>query len=132
MREMENTWPDSDMWPGIFGSWRAVYDILGDGEVIMSYQRKQDKIYAAEMAYTAEFEGFKAIAMNKTFINSAAFKSVYDPEKHDLMIAYGIIEPGKIRYSLYSDKIDVSEIAKKYGGGGHKGAAGFYSDKLWI
>ena len=26
--------------------------------------------------------------------------------------------------------VDVSEIAKKYGGGGHKGAAGFNMDKL--
>jgi len=27
--------------------------------------------------------------------------------------------------TLYSDKVDVSVIAKKYGGGGHAGAAGF-------
>jgi nanoRNase/pAp phosphatase (c-di-AMP/oligoRNAs hydrolase) len=33
--------------------------------------------------------------------------------------------------SLYTTKdIDVSEIAKKYGGGGHKQAAGFTCDKL--
>ena len=39
----------------------------------------------------------------------------------------------KWRYTLYqSDKIDnivdVSEIAKRYGGGGHRGAAGFVLD----
>jgi nanoRNase/pAp phosphatase (c-di-AMP/oligoRNAs hydrolase) len=32
--------------------------------------------------------------------------------------------------SLYSRNIDVSEIAKKYGGGGHKGAAGFHCKDL--
>jgi nanoRNase/pAp phosphatase (c-di-AMP/oligoRNAs hydrolase) len=32
--------------------------------------------------------------------------------------------------SLYSKTVDVSEIAKKYGGGGHKGAAGFQCKKL--
>jgi nanoRNase/pAp phosphatase (c-di-AMP/oligoRNAs hydrolase) len=36
-------------------------------------------------------------------------------------------------YSMYTLKdINVSEIAKKYGGGGHKKAAGFQSDKLLI
>ena len=28
--------------------------------------------------------------------------------------------------TLYSDQIDVSKIAMKFGGGGHKGAAGFH------
>jgi nanoRNase/pAp phosphatase (c-di-AMP/oligoRNAs hydrolase) len=27
--------------------------------------------------------------------------------------------------TLYSDQVDVSEISLKYGGGGHRGAAGF-------
>ena len=51
--------------------------------------------------------------------------------KHDIMIMYGV-KPGEIKYSLYSakDEFDVSEIAKRYGGGGHKGAAGFYSKEL--
>ena len=31
---------------------------------------------------------------------------------------------------LYSETIDVSVIAKKYGGGGHTGAAGFVCDTL--
>ena len=42
---------------------------------------------------------------------------------------------GKIKkwvVSLYTTKIniDVSKIAKLYGGGGHKGAAGFVSDDI--
>lgn len=32
--------------------------------------------------------------------------------------------------SLRSTKIDCAEFAAKYGGGGHKGAAGCSSDKL--
>jgi len=38
----------------------------------------------------------------------------------------------KWSYSVYSTKpdIDCSAFAKRYGGGGHKGAAGFYSDSL--
>jgi nanoRNase/pAp phosphatase (c-di-AMP/oligoRNAs hydrolase) len=31
--------------------------------------------------------------------------------------------------TLYSDVVDVSEIARKHGGGGHRGAAGFQFDR---
>ena len=34
--------------------------------------------------------------------------------------------------SLYSERIDVASIAEKYGGGGHKGAAGFVIKELPI
>lgn len=37
---------------------------------------------------------------------------------------------GTWTYSMYSKIVDVSNIAKKYGGGGHRGAAGFNLDKL--
>ena len=48
------------------------------------------------------------------------------------MIAFGWTPIGMWRVSLYTifDHIDVSEIAKKYGGGGHKNAAGFVCDNL--
>ena len=36
----------------------------------------------------------------------------------------------KFQVSLYSEYVHVGEIAKKFGGGGHQGAAGFFCDKL--
>ncbi|MEE9459855.1 MAG: DHHA1 domain-containing protein [Candidatus Bathyarchaeia archaeon] len=39
-------------------------------------------------------------------------------------------EKGKWKFSLRSDKVDCSLIAKSFGGGGHKGAAGFTFDNL--
>jgi len=46
-------------------------------------------------------------------------------------ICIGFVFDG-LRYTvgLYSQKLDVSEIAKKYGGGGHPGAAGFVCKQL--
>lgn len=39
---------------------------------------------------------------------------------------FGEVESGKFQYSLRSrGDFDVSAIAKKFGGGGHKNAAGF-------
>jgi nanoRNase/pAp phosphatase (c-di-AMP/oligoRNAs hydrolase) len=41
-----------------------------------------------------------------------------------------VLDGSQYTVSLYSETIDVSVIAKKHGGGGHKGAAGFVCPKL--
>lgn len=42
-----------------------------------------------------------------------------------------IIPGGKVRFSLYEcveDSVDCCEVSKRFGGGGHAGAAGFVID----
>ena len=134
VRQFDNTLPDNKIWEDLLGYQPFIIDeIIRNGKLILAYEKSQNAKYAASMSYEAEFESYRAIIMNKAFANSQAFDSVYDPEKHDIMILYGV-KPGEFKYSIYCTKpdIDVSEIAKKYGGGGHKGAAGFFSDKLVI
>jgi nanoRNase/pAp phosphatase (c-di-AMP/oligoRNAs hydrolase) len=46
------------------------------------------------------------------------------------MVSYEHTKDKKWRVSLYSDKVDVSALAKKFSGGGHKGASGFITDNL--
>ena len=43
------------------------------------------------------------------------------------MVSFGIIGPNSVKVSIYSksEKIDVSRIAKKFGGGGHRNASGW-------
>lgn len=134
MRQNAETRPEHSMelWADILE--RAaigLYDIIDTGRTIIMYEEKQNKIYAQGMAYEVDFEGCRAIVMNKAYANSKAFDSVYNSDKHDIMILFGV-KPGEIKYTLFCDKpeIDVSLIAGKYGGGGHKGAAGFYSDTI--
>lgn len=130
LRLRSDTMPASSVWNHLFSKddVRFPYEIIRNGKLILEYQDQQNAIYAAGMAYEVEFEGLRAIVMNKAYANSKAFDSVYDPEKHDIMVLYGV-KPGEYKYTLFCDKpeLDVSEIAKKYGGGGHKYAAGFYS-----
>ena len=129
MREVGYTLPDGDIWKSLLVSNFQVIDIENKGRIILAYQQKQDEIYAKGMSFETKFEGLRAIAINKAFCNSKIFDSVYDPEKHDIMIVFGINSEGW-KYSLYSTKkeVDVSVLATKYGGGGHAGAAGFYSN----
>lgn len=130
IRAYTNTLPGSDIWPGILHSFRPgkIDDILELGKTILAYQENQDSMIAKAMSYEAMFHGYRAIVLNRPFANSQAFKAVYDPDKHDIMILFGI-KNGEVKYTLFCDKpdIDVSAIAKQYDGGGHKGAAGFYS-----
>ena len=74
------------------------------------------------------FEGYKCFAMNLAMISSDHFKSVNE-EEYDMFIGFSY--NGKSwNYSLRSTKVDCSQIAMKYGGGGHKGASGFSTDEL--
>ncbi len=104
--------------------------VVNEGTTILRYQRQTNQKYISAYGFEAEFEGKRAICVNKGMTNSQLFDSVYDEEKHDIMMTFCLKKPGQWTISLYSTTIDVSVIAKKHGGGGHKGAAGFQIDKL--
>jgi len=133
MRSLEYTHPGSEIWKEVLERFnpKRVDDLIKIGRITLSYQENQNKLIAGAMAYEAIFHGYRAIVMNLPFANSQVFKSVYDPDKHDIMVLFGI-KNGEVKYTLFCDKpdIDVSEIAKQYGGGGHRGAAGFYSEGI--
>lgn len=85
--------------------------------------------YCKKYAFETFLDGYKVIACNKLEGSSLLFKSVYDPAKYDIMLTFGYRDK-QWTVSLYSTTIDVSEIAKAHGGGGHKGAAGFPCKEL--
>lgn len=82
-------------------------------------------------AFVIDFHGLRAIACNSGS-GSTSFASVWDPEKHDLMMTFKYTGE-KWVFGIYTDKedIDLSAIAKTYpGGGGHRKAAGFQLDNI--
>lgn len=96
------------------------------GKLILEYQRQQDETACKRSAFEIQFEGLRAICLNTRFFSSNTMKSVYNPEKHDIMLGFEYTGK-KWTVSLRTDKpdVDVSIIAKKRGGGGHKAASGF-------
>lgn len=115
---------------GFLESYANITNVVEKGMIALSYQRIIDKANM-QGSFVVDFEGLKAIACNGAGLGSMAFDSVYDEKVHDLMMPFKF-DGGKWSFSLYTTKenIDCSELAKKYGGGGHKNASGFIMDKL--
>lgn len=103
------------------------------GRSILKYQAKQDTLVASQRSFEGTVDGLPAIFCNGVPHNSQSFHSVYDPDKHKLMVAFHY-DGKQFNISLYSthDDVDCGAIAKLYGGGGHKGAAGFKRDLIHI
>lgn len=136
MRQFENTWPDNhDFWNSMFAAGNNECGAVArDGELLLAYEGNQNAKFCKAYAFETELNGNRAICANRGLTNSKVFDSVYDPKKHELMITFVRLKPpaGKWTVSLYSTRndVDCGEIAKSFGGGGHKGAAGFQCEQL--
>jgi len=108
-----------------------VEDLLNAGRAVQFARRESDRLTCLGGAFELEWEGLRFLALNSGG-NSLTFASAEKPE-HDglLMFRWGA---DKWRVSLYHSQAhkerDLSEIAKKYGGGGHRGACGFECSEL--
>ncbi len=135
-----NTNPDNqNLWAQYFdvettNTKNHIKEIINDGETILKYQKQENEKYVKSCAFEVLFEGYKAIACNKMLNNSQFFESIWDNTKYDLMISFGLHKNGFWTFSFYTDKpgVDVSLLAKKLGGGGHKQASGCQFDELPI
>jgi oligoribonuclease NrnB/cAMP/cGMP phosphodiesterase (DHH superfamily) len=112
--------------------YQEIADVIKAGEIVLTYQKQQNAKSMAS-AFEIEFMGHRAIVSNESdsAFNSLTFESVYDPDKHDLMMPFRYT--GQFwKFSLYTtkDDIDCGAIAKLLGGGGHRKAAGFQMEQL--
>jgi oligoribonuclease NrnB/cAMP/cGMP phosphodiesterase (DHH superfamily) len=81
-----------------------------------------------KLGFEVDWEDRHCFAVNLGRCNSDFFKSVAG-NGYDVLVAFAFNgQMEKWVVSLYSEKVDVQEIAKRYGGGGHVGAAGFQCD----
>lgn len=81
--------------------------------------------------YVDTFETYKFICINKERFNPINFGIDYHKEGYDGVACFHYDAFFKQwRFSLYNDngKVNCSLIAQQFGGGGHKGAAGFTCD----
>lgn len=102
-------------------------ELLGDGRAVQYAKTKENESIAKHFAFTIEFEGMKFCAINAARYNSHLFTAGLKPE-HDGCFGFNF-DGKQWRVSLYhapgKEHHDLSKIAVKYGGGGHRGACGF-------
>ena len=100
-------------------------EIIENGIVIKMYGEQKDREFFKKWAYDITWEGYLCSVMNRGMCGSPAFGNAINVA--DICVSY-VFDGEKFTFSLYSKTVDVGEIAKKHGGGGHKGAAGFTSN----
>ena len=98
------------------------------GKIMTEYKRAWEADYVKKMSFEADFHGYNCLVVNTALANMSFFDSVKDP-KYDIYITFSF-NGESYNYSLYSETVDVAKLAEKYGGGGHRGAAGFRTPKL--
>lgn len=111
----------------------VVEELVTNGELLQRYQQESDSSVVRHRSFLIEFEGLKFLALNTARCNSLTFAVRDIPETgHDALM--GFYWNGKWNVSLYHalhrKDLDLSLIAVKHGGGGHRGACGFNLSEL--
>ncbi|MEN6421295.1 MAG: hypothetical protein ABFD76_05050 [Smithella sp.] len=124
--------PESRYWESLFDAVDPAADnvfklIMGAGALCVQYRENYCASIRAKYGYETIFNGHKAFVMNLFGFGSLQFADLF--KAYPLVIAY-IYDGKRHTVSLYSETVDVGEIAQRHGGGGHKGAAGFVCGSL--
>lgn len=107
-------------------------ELLGNGRVLQYSKTKENEAIIKRQGFDVDFEGLHFLACNHAMFNSHLFTAGIRPE-HDALMGFRF--DGKhYHISLYhapgKEHHDLSLIAAKFGGGGHRGACGFRTKSL--
>ncbi len=108
-----------------------VRQLIERGRVLYDARLKSIKDVVSHYGFVTSFEGHRTMVVNHRgngdmgeYIRKAGYELAY--------CYVEVVRSGHLQtvVTLYSDQIDVSEIARKFGGGGHRGAAGFQFTRM--
>ncbi len=125
--------PTSPFWKDLFTVRHYFNKMVEKGKIVLQYESMLDKRTLDSIGYDVVFDGLKCLVANVPFKGSEFFRTA-EKGKYDMFVTW-VYKKGKYNVSLREtgSGTDVSVIAVKYGGGGHKGAAGFTCVQLpWI
>ena len=102
---------------------------IQSGEAMKEYRNSWAKEFMNRYGFKTKIGDFSAFLANLGNANSEFFGDLID--KYDIIGTF-CYNGETWTTSLYSNKdyVDCAEICSSYGGGGHKGAAGFVSKEL--
>jgi len=124
----QDTNPQNDaLWgPLLEDDPQFVGQLVARGEILREARLQDIQRQVDNYGFAVDFEGCRALAINTrgngdigSYIQKLGYQLAYcyvdNCQNGNLMTFVG----------LYSSDVDVSEIARKFGGGGHRGASGF-------
>jgi oligoribonuclease NrnB/cAMP/cGMP phosphodiesterase (DHH superfamily) len=102
--------------------------LIEEGAAIQRYYRRRVE-ELKRSAYETTIAGAPCWIANAPYFAASEVAGELAERGHGFGACYFEVSEGRWQYSLRArGDFDVSEIARKFGGGGHKGAAGFTSD----
>jgi oligoribonuclease NrnB/cAMP/cGMP phosphodiesterase (DHH superfamily) len=105
--------------------------IIENGRVLREARLREIHRTILKRGFTVIIDGLKTLAIN--------IRGSGDIGQHVRSMGYEMaycyvdnLHNGKLTtfVTLYSEEIDVSKIAERFGGGGHSGAAGFHFERI--
>lgn len=106
-------------------------DYIEKGKILIEKRKEQVELaYSTRKESVFVFKGYKTCIINSQENISEIGEYCYN-KGYDIVLIWNI-KGNKMYCSLRSKDIDVSKIAEKYGGGGHKNASGFVGDYSFL
>jgi len=124
-----DTRPYNDsVWIPLFENDQTMLDkILQNGKILREARMKTIRRTLLSKGFSVTMDGYKTLVVNLRGsgdigqqVRNMGYEIAYcysDDLHHEELTTF---------VTMYSDKVDVSDIAKRFGGGGHSGAAGFH------
>jgi oligoribonuclease NrnB/cAMP/cGMP phosphodiesterase (DHH superfamily) len=129
----EDTSPANDaLWqPLLEGDSELIDKLIAHGKILHRARLKRIWGSVTHEGFEVQFEGHRTLVIN----NHGSGEMGEYSRQRGYEIAYCYVDrhhEGKLitRVTLFSEQVDVSQIARKFGGGGHAGAAGFSFERV--
>jgi oligoribonuclease NrnB/cAMP/cGMP phosphodiesterase (DHH superfamily) len=129
-----------DIWDRLFSDDQYLSNIIERGIVMLDKQLEEHRRKASFLCQDIILDGRSAVIANIQGVDSYFFDSILDKFKPEILIMYykyynsrNNVSHWKVSLRVapeHRDKVDVSEIARKYGGNGHPGASAFIANKV--
>lgn len=116
--------PTDSFWNEVIDAKYVEIEVFRKGEILVKHSEMINKSIIDSYAYEMDFCGYTVLACNSNVFTSELFGDRV--KDYPFVVVY--CDTGKKwKVSLYSVNMDVVDIAKKHGGGGHPRACGYTS-----
>lgn len=126
-----NTMPTNKIWDSVLSNENHfVNGILDTGSKVLSFLIPWYKRLIRSYSIEGKVDGYSALLMNQPNVDSSIFDNLTTEYDVYVRVVFGKDWQWLVSITTNREDVDVSLIAKKYGGGGHKKSSGFRVSKL--